>query len=333
MKSWKIGAITGLIAGIIAGIVCEYSNQLGNLLGLFDPYFKAINTGNIIINIPIFGFWGIVFGIIYSRVYDIVPRKGILKGLIYGLFIWFITKIRIETYELAYGRFHQAAGAIFYGFFMWLAFGLVLGLLYESFHEKHNIPKERRKIIQYDMRSGIIPGAIAGIVGGMAASIFAILGPAFGLWGFVEGQIRLSFELWIGQAGSHILINMIWGAIFGAFFATAYNLVPGKKIIKGLYFGLIMYVITTFLIGTYAVSWSLYHNEWLMAIIYVGSLITGAAQAIVFGLVLGLLYRKPIEVSNIKKEKTQITIVLNCNHCGASIDKSSKICEICGKKQ
>lgn len=293
-NSLKAGIISGLIAGIIAGIICEFSNQIANSLGFFDPYFKAYNTGNMIINIPIFGFWGIIFGIIYSRAYDVIPRKIILKGLIFGLFIWFITKVRVETFELAYGRYNQAAGSIFYGFFTWLSYGLVLSLLYESLHERYNIIKEKKKIIQYDMKNGIIPGAIAGIAGGMAASIFAVLGPAFGLWGFPEGPIKLSFDLWWGQAGSHILINMVWGAIFGAFFATAYNLVPGKKAIKGLYFGLIMYAITTFLIGTYAVPWTLYHNEWSMVPIYAGGLwIVGSAQAIVFGLVLGLLYRKP----------------------------------------
>ncbi|WP_455276474.1 hypothetical protein [[Eubacterium] cellulosolvens] len=295
MKSWKIGAISGLIAGIIAGIVCEYSNQLGNLLGLFDPYWKAFNTGNIIINIPIFGFWGIILGIIYSRIYYVVPKKAILKGVIFGLFIWFITKIRLETFELAYGRFIQAVGAISYGFFMWLSYGLVLGILYESLHKKYNIPKEKKKIIRYDMSSGILPGAISGLCGGVAASVFAVMGQITENWGVLTagGQLISTIEFWWSQAGTHILINMIWGTIFALFFTKVYNLVPGKGVKKGLYYGLILYAINVFMIGTYCVPWAIYHNDWTMAQYYAGALwIIGGANAVVYGLVLGYLYKK-----------------------------------------
>jgi len=85
---------------------------------------------------------------------------------------------------------------------------------------------------------------------------------------------------------------MIWGIIFGAFFAKVYNLVPGKKIKKGLCYGLTMFLITSCLIGAWCVIWSIFHNDWIMARYLAGALwITGTAQFIVFGLVLGYLYK------------------------------------------
>jgi len=218
-----------------------------------------------------------------------------LKGLIFGLFIWFITKVRVEAFDLAYGRFNQAAGSIFYGFFMWISFGLLLGILYDGLLNGEQYHIREKRIKTYDMKSGIIPGAIAGIAGGVASSILSIIGHVTGYFGIITaGEVVSTIEFWWSQAGTHILITMIWGTIFATFFAKVYNLVPGEKVKKGLYYGLIMYAITTFLIGTYVVSWSLYHNNWRLASFYFGScFIIASSMFIVFGLVLGLLYRKP----------------------------------------
>lgn len=51
---------------------------------------------------------------------------------------------------------------------------------------------------------------------------------------------------------------------------------------------------TSFYIGTYCVCWSVYHNVWYLAISMFGQcIVTGFFGFIAFGLVLGLLYRKP----------------------------------------
>jgi hypothetical protein len=177
-----------------------------------------------------------------------------------------------------------------------ISLGLVLGILYEFLSDRYYPIKERKKIVTYDMSSGILPGAIAGFCGGMAASVIQIIGHATGYWGVPSGessQIISTTEFWWSQAGTHTLINMIWGTIFGVFFAKVYNLVPGKKVLKGLYYGLIVYLIASF----YPVAiWTLKyisHGLWEPVLRSLLSQSTGFVQAIVFGIVLGLLYRKP----------------------------------------
>jgi hypothetical protein len=295
-SSWKIGAGSGLIAGIVFGIIYEIFNQIAVSLGLFEIYWREITINNVVVNIPLFGFWGLVLGIIYSKVYNIIPKKSIFKGLIYGLFLYFIIPFRIETFDIAYGLYLDVFGVNFSGFFSWLSYGLILGILYDHLSKRYYPTKEELKIITYPMKSGILPGAIAGFSGGMAASISQVIGHATGYWGIptTEGVIISTMDFWLSQVGTHILINMIWGTVFGAFFALVYNLVPGKKVNKGLCYGLIIFLITTFLIGTNIVIWPIFHNKWVVATFYAGAAwITGGAQFLIFGIVLGLFYRKP----------------------------------------
>jgi MFS family permease len=281
-NSLKAGIISGLIAGIISAIVYQFFMNMAFSLGLLEPWWRenVFYTSHLVAYIPVSGFYGIIFGAIYSRVYDIIPRKGVRKWLIYGFLIWFITVFRIHTYVLPYGYgYLNAAADYIAGFFGWMSFGLVLGLLFEFLSSRYYPTKEKKKIITYDMKSGLLPGAIAGFCGGIAAGIVATIGHATGYW--------------VSQAGTHILINMIWGTVFGTFFAKVYNLVPGKKALKGLYFGLIMVFITsieTNLIGT---SRLIHIGLWEVALPNFLANLISIANAIVFGLVLGLLYRKP----------------------------------------
>ncbi|MCW4032113.1 MAG: hypothetical protein NWF08_01825 [Candidatus Bathyarchaeota archaeon] len=293
-NSLKAGIISGLIAGIISTLVYEISNNMAVSMGLYNPWWRPIFTGNILVNIPLFSFWGIILGIIYSKAYGVIPGKGIWKGLIYGLFFWVIHHIRIQSYLIPYGLFLNAAGDIFASFFAKIVYGLLLGILYEFLSNRYYPIKEKKRIVTYDMSSGILPGAIAGIFGGLAASVFAVIGHATGYWGTITaGEVVSTLDFWISQVGTHVLLNMIWGTIFGALFAKVYNLVPGKRVIKGFYYGLIMFLITTFYNHTYSISWFIYRNFWELALSQFLNLSIGIAQAIAFGIVLGLLYRKP----------------------------------------
>jgi len=298
-NSWKIGAVSGLIAGIVLGIVAEIFGNIRVLAGLYDSGTELFLTGNIFVNVPLFGFWGIILGVIYSKTYNVIPRKNILKGLIYGLILYILIVIRINFFYFAYGYYLDAVGHIFSGFFMWLSYGLVLGFLYKSFHEKYSIIEEEKKIIQYDLRSGVFPGAISGFISGFAVSIFSVLGNVTGYYGIAispEGQVISTIDYWISQMGSHIFINLFWGAIFGAIFAFVYNLIPSKKVKKGLCYGLLLLLITTFQIGTWITCWAALHNLWPIAINSVFThVFLGVIQFGTFGLVLGLLYRKPSE--------------------------------------
>lgn len=77
--------------------------------------------------------FGTVFGAIYSRFHDLIPGKGISKGLYFGLMIWFIKDIAAGAYTaLTMGQVATGIGLIVVGFFMWIAYGPVLAALYKK---------------------------------------------------------------------------------------------------------------------------------------------------------------------------------------------------------
>ena len=290
----KIGAASGLIAGFVAGIILDIFASIATSMGLWEPYLRPIATNNIAVNIPLFGFWGVLLGIIYSRAYNVIPKKGVTKGLVYGFFLYLIAPIRIATFLIPYAAILTALATIFCWFFTLIVYGLLLGILYAFLGRKYSPTKEEPKTVTYDMKRGILPGAIAGLLGGVAASVFAVIGHVTGYWGIITaGEVVSTIDYWMSQAGTHILINIIWGTFFGFIYPRVYNLVPDKRVRKGFYYGLIVFLITAFHWATWVSLWFVYHNAWKLAIINTLQLSMGAANAIVFGLVLGVLYRKP----------------------------------------
>jgi hypothetical protein len=289
-NSWKIGAISGFVASLFTGTFLAYSlARMAILMELFEPWWVPIAEKSILVTIPLNMIWGVILGIIYSKAYHAIPGKGSLKGLCWGLILYVIIAVRIDTFWLAYGWTTPEL-------FTWLhiiLWGLITGILYEFLCSRFCLTKEL-KIKKYSMISGFYPGAIAGFLGGLTASIVAVSGPAIGLWTIPGGPAELSFDFWLGQAGTHIFVNMLWGTIFGLMFPKVYELVPGKGILKGLVYGLTTYFITTFLLGTYIVPMSAYAEAWIMFTVNVAGMFgTGFANGFVFALVLGLLYRKP----------------------------------------
>ena len=291
-KSLKIGIISGLIAGFVLAIVNEIFINIRILLGLYTPFVGSLITNNLVMNIPLFGFWGIVLGIIYSKVYNVLPRKGILKGLVYGLILYILVTIRIEFFSFAYGKYLDAFGHIFAGFFQWMAYGLVLGFLYEFLSSRFYSLEKEVKIETYDVKSGILPGAIAGFLGGFVVSIFIVIGHVTGYWGITTaGEIISTIDFWVSQMGSHVFINMFWGSIFGAIFARVYNLVPYEKIKKGLIYGLVIFLITSFQVETWIICWGASRNLWTLVINEIIITFLALIMFSTFGIVLGLLYK------------------------------------------
>ena len=289
----KIGAVSGLIAGLVFEAVSEIVSPILLSIGLWETWFRPLIMNNTAINIPLFAFWGVVLGIIYSRVYSLVPGEGIWKSLVWGLFLWFIVEFRIQTFMIPYGAILNAVSGIFWGIFVYIAYGFSLGLLYKFLNDRHYPAREEPRIVSYDMKGGIQPGAIAGLLGGVAAGVVAVMGHVTGYWGVITaGKIVPTIGFWWSQFGVHVLMNMIWGTVFATIFPKVYNLVPGRRIGKGLYYGLIMYFITTFQITTWGTCWYAYHNASSLAITNMLSLSFSAANAVVFGLVLGALYKR-----------------------------------------
>jgi len=294
MKSWKIGAIAGLIAGLVMGIIYSVFVNVAVSIGLHETYWRPIITKTLEIDILINIIFGLILGVIFSKVYEVIPGKNILKGFYFGLIIFLITPFRMATSVISFGYFLFAIGLVFQGFFTWIAYGLVLGALYRFLYNRYVIEK-RMRIITYDMKSGAHPGAIAGIADGLASSIVSIIGPALGLWMIPGYPKTVTFDFWMSQAGSHFLFNLIWGTIFGLIFAHVYNLVPGRGVMKGLIYSLIIYLITTFQIAVHFLGYTTVPSAWELSInsslqlFLVGFFGTGVA----YGLALGALYRKP----------------------------------------
>jgi len=293
-NSLKIGAVSGLIAGIVFTIVSEIFHNMRLSIGLLEPWQRPFFENNTLVNIPLFIFWGIILGIIYSKVHSLILGKGVLKGLIYGLFLFVIITIKIETYLISYGYFLSTLGHLFWGFFVYIAYGLSLGFVYKFLRDRYFAIKEEPKIVTYDVKSGFYPGAIAGLFCGLNSGIVSVLGHLTGQWGVITGgEIVNTIEFWYSQFGHHVLINMIWGIIFGLMYPKVYNIVPGKKFTKGVCYALILYLITTFQINTWFVVWYANHNAWQLALISVLNIIAYGLSWTIYGLVLGYLYRKP----------------------------------------
>jgi len=295
MKSWKIGAISGLIAGIVGGIVYSFFTQIAASFELYRPDWRLIIASSVEANILLPTLWWIIFGIIFSKVYDVIPVKGILKGFFFALVLYLFTTIRATSFNLSYRYYEFVAGPLFCDTPLYITSGLVLGIAYELLHNRYYPSKKVSKIKQYDMISGFYPGAIAGLIGGTVASIVAILGPVFGIWGY-DVPVKLSFDLWWGQAGTHIFLNMVWGIIFGMIYPKVYNLVPSRGALKGAIYSLIIWMVAGFAYNSLIMGWAISSSEWaLFANIILWGGIVGFFQAFAFGLALGAIYRKPIK--------------------------------------
>ena len=137
------------------------------------------------------------------------------------------------------------------------------------------------------MKSATLAGAIAGAVMDIA---FVASGYVFGNLGvFVPpgGSMEIwDLSMWILGSLAHLSLGIIWGMILGAVYAYLYSLIPGKGAMKGLCFGLSMWIFKDVLAGSYL---ALTMNEVNSAIILI---VVGFFMWIVYGPVLGFLYKK-----------------------------------------
>ena len=291
MKSWKIGAVAGLIAGIVTGIIAIFIGipllyELGFGYWSFPPPpefpFMKVAIPEIINHV----IWGGILGAIYFKTYRVIPGKGALKGLVYGLFIYLIYGFRFFVYFLIYWYPNWIVVNIVYEPLHWITYGLVLGVVYEFLRNKYYVPKKEPKIIEYSMMGGFYPGAIAGFFGGIISFIsLRTISKGFEEWLYPGFLVNLEYI--ISQLGGQILWHMMFGIILGVVFTKVYNLVPKKGIIKGLIYSLIaQFLIFELQTASFAIG----VGEFIAAHI---AILTGISQAVVYGLVLGYLYKPP----------------------------------------
>jgi len=91
---WKKGIIAGIVAGIIILIVGMISGYLFSADYAITPQLWKPMTGNwwyYMAAIDIIE--GIIYGLVFTMLYDGLPGKGWMRGLNYGLILWFVGTI------------------------------------------------------------------------------------------------------------------------------------------------------------------------------------------------------------------------------------------------
>ena len=128
----KCGGAAGAVAGLAGGISGVIFGAIGYQLGLYgtppDVTIMEWSVYWIIITV----IFGAIFGLIYEKMYDCIPKEGIWKGITAGLAIWLIKDIATGVY-LGFERAPVSVIAIIWvGFFIWIVYGLIIGILYKK---------------------------------------------------------------------------------------------------------------------------------------------------------------------------------------------------------
>ncbi len=289
-SSWKIGAVSGLIAGLVAAII-------GTVM-LIVYLYAGLPLNPHSVNMPKFFtifilhtmFWSMILGVVYSRAHEVISDKLISKAVLFGLFCGLVYNIFDAVFLLAYSfidSFH-AIRIVIMGLIVWIPFGLILASLYGRWYKG-----EKQKIITYDLKSGIHPGAIAGFICGILSYFLAVFYPYIGVYQPLYSGYLTDITFMLGQFGTHVLISMLWGTILGVLFAKAYNIIPKRGIVKGFYYGLILFFLSGVQLTMFFVVAGLVFNDpshvmwgimWFIFYMLVYPL---------YGVILGRLYRKP----------------------------------------
>ena len=338
--SWKIGAVAGLIAGIASGIVIvivkviqSYGFDLGIAALIVTPIVPFLVDASV--EIVYSSIFGVFLGVIYCKIYNVIQGKPIVKALLFGLFLFVMLDLRLVTIYTVNAGYPWVIASIFFGLYLWLPFSIVLGISYEFLRRRYYVSKEEPQIIQYSMMGALLPSAIAALLGGMATFVTILIAVSTGFWEYSsflhvlpESSVRsvsfssplevltelshtvrarapwqlLDIDFLISRFGLQTYFHFVWCTIFGLFFAKAYNLIPGKGVIKGLVYGLIGLIITEGCIIGYLIVEAFYFETFglheMAHIIRFNAeqmALLGSTVWIVFGLVLGLLYQKPSE--------------------------------------
>ena len=76
--------------------------------------------------------WGIIFGILFATFYEKIPSKGILKGLIFSIIVFFFSNIPISIRNVIYAQWYSMAlWSLLAALFVFVPFGIVIGTLYK----------------------------------------------------------------------------------------------------------------------------------------------------------------------------------------------------------
>ncbi len=136
------------------------------------------------------------------------------------------------------------------------------------------------------MKNVILAGVIAGLVSGIVSSLLVFVSLSIGLLG-ANIIVSASQLQKTNSAISMILLTVIFGTIVALIYSKFYDSIPGKGLKKGLYFGLMIWFIKDIMGAAYIVL-----PMMQPAIIGVNVIVVGFYLWVIYGLVIGYLYKK-----------------------------------------
>ena len=137
------------------------------------------------------------------------------------------------------------------------------------------------------MKNAILAGAIAGAVADIAVIASAYVFGSIGVFEPLGGSMEIwTISMWTLLALAHLSLDIFWGMIGGAAYSFLYDMIPSKAAMKGLYFGLSIWVIKDVAAGSYLALTMMEVDSAIMLII------GGFFMWILYGLVIGYLYKK-----------------------------------------
>jgi uncharacterized membrane protein YadS len=136
------------------------------------------------------------------------------------------------------------------------------------------------------MKNAILAGAIAGLVSGIVSSLLVFVGLSIGILG-ANIIVSVSQLQKTNSAIYIILLTVIFGTLVALIYSKFYDSIPGKGLKKGLYFGLMIWFVKDIMAAAYITI-----PMMQPAIIGVNLIVVGFYVWVIYGLVLGYLYKK-----------------------------------------
>ena len=133
-----------------------------------------------------------------------------------------------------------------------------------------------------NLKNSVVAGFIAGIISGIVASILHLSG----LWELLS---VLPYDPTPVSPQTTVLIEItwwiLWGLIWGAFYSLFYDYIPSKGIKKGLFYGLILWIMVFSRNSFVYASYGYYLSAFLFA------LMGFVSVSIAYGITIGYLYK------------------------------------------
>ena len=133
------------------------------------------------------------------------------------------------------------------------------------------------------MRNPIIVGLIAGFLAGIVSAVIKISN--LHDWFSVTPYTFIPFNMQI-IVQVEIIWHTIWGIIFGVFYAFFYDYISGIGVKKGIFYGLIIWIIVSFRFVAINAVYGYYQRS-------IPDALSGFFSiCITYGLLIGYLYKK-----------------------------------------